>query len=89
MKRNIFLSALMILFSVNLFSQQNIPELLTAQNGNTISFAKQWEKIRRPEILAMVETEMYGMVPAELKIAEVNLLEQDDQALNGLSLIHI
>ncbi len=83
MKRNIFLSALMILFAVNLFSQQNIPELLTAQNGNTISSAKQWEKIRRPEILAMVETEIYGVVPGELKIAEVKLLEQDDQALNG------
>jgi len=83
MKRSIFLSALMILFSVHSFSQQNIPELLAAQNGNTITSSKQWEKIRRPEILSMVETEMYGVVPGELKIAEVILLEQDDQALNG------
>ena len=83
MKRNIFLSTLMILFSVHSFSQQNIPELLTAQNGMTIASAKHWEKIRRPEILSMVENEMYGVVPGELKIAQVNLLEQDDQALNG------
>ena len=83
MKRSIFFSTLMILFSVYSFSQQNIPELLFANNGNTIASSKQWEKIRRPEILSMVETEMYGVVPGELKIAQVNLLEQDDQALNG------
>jgi len=83
MKRSIFFSTLMILFSVYSFSQQNIPELLTAQNGMTIASAKHWEKIRRPEILSMVENEMYGVVPGELKIAQVNLLEQDDQALNG------
>ena len=83
MKRSIFFSTLMILFSVYSFSQQNIPELLFANNGNAIASSKQWEKIRRPEILSMVETEMYGVVPGELKIAQVNLLEQDDQALNG------
>jgi hypothetical protein len=83
MRKRFFISALVILFSVCSFSQQNIPELLIAQNGNAMASAKQWEKIRRPEILNMVETEMYGVVPGELKIAEVNLLEQDDQALNG------
>ena len=37
-----------------------------AKNGNTITSVKQWEKIRRPEIQALVETEMYGKVPGEL-----------------------
>ena len=83
MNKKILFTILMILFSVDSFSQQNIPEVLTAPNGKTITSAKQWEKIRRPEILSMVENEMYGVVPGELKIAEVNLLEQDDQALNG------
>jgi len=83
MNKSVLFSTVIILFSVHSFSQQNIPALLMAKNGNNISSAKQWEKIRRPEILAMVETEMYGIVPGELKISEITLLDQDDQAING------
>ena len=83
MRKRIIYSTLMILFSVHSFSQQNIPGLLMAKNGNTIVSSKQWEKLRRPEILAMVETEMYGIVPGELKISDIKILDQDDQALNG------
>lgn len=83
MNKRLLFSTLIILFAVHSFSQQNIPGLLIAQNGNIIASSKQWEKIRRPEILAMVENEMYGMVPGELKISEINILDQDDQAING------
>ena len=83
MNKRLLFSTLIILCSVHSFSQQNIPGLLIAQNGNIIASSKQWEKIRRPEILAMVENEMYGMVPGELKISEINILDQDDQAING------
>lgn len=83
MNKRVLFSTFIILFAVQSFSQQNIPELLMAKNGNTITSVKQWEKIRRPEIQALVETEMYGKVPGELKISEINLLDQDDQALNG------
>ena len=83
MNKSVLFCTLIILCSVELFSQQNIPELLMAKNGNTIASSKKWEKLRRPEILAMVETEMYGIVPGELKISEINILDQDDQALQG------
>ena len=83
MNKRLLFSTLIILYAVHSFSQQNIPGLLIAQNGNIIASSKQWEKIRRPEILAMVENEMYGMVPGELKISEINILDQDDQAING------
>ena len=68
MNKRVLFSTLIILISVQSFSQQNIPALLMAKNGNTIASVKQWEKIRRPEIQALVETEMYGKVPGELKI---------------------
>lgn len=81
--KTVFLS-LLFFFSAGLFAQQNnLPALLTSQQGKIISSVKQWEKIRRPEIQQLVEKEMYGRVPSELKIAEVNLLDQDDEALNG------
>lgn len=83
MNKSVMFCTFIILCSVESFSQQNIPELLMAKNGNTIASSKQWEKLRRPEILAMVETEMYGIVPGELKISDINILDQDDQALQG------
>ncbi len=83
MNKIVLFCTLIILCSIESFSQQNIPELLMAKNGNTIASSKQWEKLRRPEILAMVESEMYGIVPGELKISEINILDQDVQALQG------
>jgi hypothetical protein len=84
MKKRIFFSTLVILFSVHSFSQQNnLPEILTSASGKKIASVKQWEKVRRPEIQSQVEFEMYGKVPANLKIDEVVVLDQDDQALNG------
>jgi len=84
MKKRIFFSALVILFSVHSFSQQNnLPEILTSATGKKIASVKQWEKVRRPEIQSQVEFEMYGKVPGNLKIDEVVVLDQDDQALNG------
>ena len=84
MIKKISLLTSVVLFSVHLFSQVNdIPALLTSKEGKLISSVKQWEKIRRPEIQSMIEFEMYGKVPGNLKIAEVNILDQDDQALNG------
>jgi hypothetical protein len=84
MKKRIFFSTLIILFSVYSFSQQNnLPEILISASGKKIASVKQWEKVRRPEIQSMIEFEMYGKVPGDLKIAEVKVLDQDNQALNG------
>ncbi len=84
MKKILFLLCQVVLFSLHSVAQQkNIPALLTSKDGKNISSVKQWEKSRRPEIQALVESEMYGKVPAEMKIAEVTILDQDDQAING------
>lgn len=41
-----------------------LPELLVASDGTRIETADQWMKIRRPELLKLYETEIYGKVPA-------------------------
>jgi hypothetical protein len=41
-----------------------LPDLLVAANGTRIGTADQWHKIRRPELLKLYETEIYGKVPA-------------------------
>jgi hypothetical protein len=84
MKKILFLLSQVVLFSLHSVAQQkNIPPLLTSKDGKNISSVKQWEKNRRPEIQALVESEMYGKVPAEMKIAEVTILDQDDLAMKG------
>lgn len=43
--------------------QFDLPELLTSQSGQKVTSVDQWEKIRRPEILKMFQTEMFGIQP--------------------------
>ena len=41
----------------------NLPELLTAGDGTRIVSAKDWETVRRPEILAFLTQNVYGKCP--------------------------
>lgn len=47
-----------------------LPDALTTKKGEKITTAEQWWNLRRPEIAADFETEMYGSIPA--KIPKVN-----------------
>jgi len=42
-----------------------LPELLITQSGEKVSTIKQWEKVRRPEILKLFEDNEYGKVPRD------------------------
>jgi hypothetical protein len=63
-----------------------VPELMVSENGKTIKNSRDWERIRRPEILALLETEEYGKVPGDLKISEAKILDSDDKALGGIAI---
>src|SRR5580693_3706359 len=41
----------------------NLPDPLTLNNGEKVTTAKMWWDERRPEIVEMYETEVYGRVP--------------------------
>jgi hypothetical protein len=41
-----------------------LPELLVAANGTRVQTVDQWMRIRRPELLKLYETEIYGKVAA-------------------------
>jgi hypothetical protein len=41
----------------------NLPELLTLKNGQKVTTADQWWKLRRPEIVEDFEREIFGRVP--------------------------
>src|ERR1039458_2779799 len=42
-----------------------LPELLAMRSGERVRDAKTWSNRRRPEILALYETEVYGKSPAK------------------------
>jgi hypothetical protein len=40
-----------------------LPEILQTQDGEKVTTAEQWWKARRPEIVALLEREVYGRIP--------------------------
>lgn len=60
-----------------------LPDPLVTFNGKKIKNVKQWEKKRRPELLHFFTENFYGEVPGELKIDDVHLIEESENALNG------
>jgi len=44
----------------------NLPELLTLKNGQKVTTAEQWWKLRRPEIVEDLEREVIGRVPKDV-----------------------
>ena len=47
-----------------------LPKLLISNAGKNITNFDEWNNIRRPEVLSLLETEMYGITPKmEVKIS--------------------
>ncbi len=44
----------------------DLPELLKSKNGKTITNANEWWNVRRPELAALIESEIYGKLPKEI-----------------------
>ncbi|TWT33048.1 glucuronyl esterase domain-containing protein [Blastopirellula retiformator] len=60
-----------------------LPDPLVAQDGTKITTAEAWEKIRRPELLELFETEVYGKAPTAKPISSRVVSERevfDDKA---------
>lgn len=62
-----------------------LPEILVGRHGRKIKKLKQWEKIRRPEILELFRQEVYGEVPGTLAVQEVIVHEKETEAFDGLA----
>lgn len=64
-----------------------LPELLALQNGKPVRDAKTWLKKRRPEILRLYQTEIYGRVPKRAPRVRFHVAETDTNALNGTAVL--
>jgi pimeloyl-ACP methyl ester carboxylesterase len=61
----------------------SLPDPLVMLNGKPVRNAGAWEKLRRPEILKLYQTEIYGRVPEGAPKVKWSVTETDKTALNG------
>ena len=62
-----------------------LPDPLTMTDGTPVTSMEQWNEKRRPELLHLFETEMYGKAPAHPQHLHFKVLTKDKKALNGLA----
>ncbi len=60
-----------------------LPDMLVTQSGKKITSVKDWEKQRRPEILAMFEQYVYGKTPVKNIPLRFVTISINPAALNG------
>lgn len=60
-----------------------LPDPLVMQSGKAVKTVKQWENKRRPELMALFETEMFGKMPGRPEGLHFKLLSEDASALGG------
>ncbi|MFA7174791.1 MAG: acetylxylan esterase [Kiritimatiellia bacterium] len=62
-----------------------LPDPLVCFNGQKVNNVKEWREVRRPEILAAFETNVYGRTPQLATDLKFITHEADGQAFNGLA----
>lgn len=95
MMKSLFCGCVLILLSYMAFAQfepnydENkvpvfkVPDPLTTVDGAKIVDVDAWSKLRRPELLAFFESQVYGKIPGRLDDISFKVLEADENALNG------
>jgi hypothetical protein len=61
----------------------NLPDPLVFSSGEAVKDAASWTKKRRPEILGLFETQVYGKMPGRLETTKVAAVSEDTTALGG------
>lgn len=63
----------------------SLPDPLTAADGTQITSASQWWKQRRPELVRLFETNIYGVAPPPPRHMRFVVTDTDRTALGGLA----
>lgn len=64
-------------------SAYTLPALLTTEGGQPVTTVAAWEQHRRPELLNLFSSQMYGRTPADRIAASYEVLTENPQALGG------
>ncbi|MEO6915702.1 MAG: hypothetical protein ABI151_08700 [Chitinophagaceae bacterium] len=61
----------------------SLPDALMTLSGKKVSTKSEWEKTRRPEILSLFETNIYGRMPKSFDAIKFSVSHEDDKTMNG------
>jgi len=64
-----------------------LPDPLVGANGVKVTTAAEWEKVRRPETLALFAKHVYGRSPGQPAKVEFQVLEENKQAVEGKAIL--
>ena len=64
-------------------SDMKLPDILVAEDGRKIKNIDDWENIRRPEILELFETYVYGKIPNNKVNIRFKVIKENNNALFG------
>jgi hypothetical protein len=60
-----------------------LPAVLSTSNGKTIKKSKDWEELRRPEVLELFTTQVYGRIPETPFLQSIKVVKVDPNAMEG------
>ena len=63
-----------------------LPDPLVCQDGSQVTTAEQWREVRRPELFALFESQMFGRAPQKPAALHWEVFEQSDSALDGTAI---
>lgn len=62
-----------------------LPDPLQMADGQPVTNAAMWYQLRRPEILRLFQTQVYGQPPPRPMVQNFRVVAEDRAALNGLA----
>lgn len=74
-----------VIYSESEVPEYTLPDPLVAEDGTKIGSALQWNEKRRPEVLELFETEVYGKAPPAPDKIAYEVTESSDDALGGIA----
>jgi hypothetical protein len=66
-----------------------LPNVLTSTEGRKITREKEWLKLRRPEILELFTSQVYGRVPGTPYQKSIKVVKEDRNAMNGAATLKL
>ncbi len=68
-----------------LVPKYELPDPLIMSHGDPVTTAKQWQQVRRPELLRLFEEQVYGRAPGKPSNWHWEVFDEDREALDGLA----
>ncbi|MBM3499867.1 MAG: acetylxylan esterase [Armatimonadetes bacterium] len=74
-----------IVYDENEVPEYTLPDPLVCEDGSPVSDAETWRSKRRPEVLELFRTQMFGRAPGRPPQLRFEVIETDSRALGGLA----